>query len=155
MSMHIETPAFAPRQRIPDQFTRQGGNLSPRVEWSGAPADTRSFALVVEDPDAPKGVFRHWAAYDIAPDTSWLGEGAGSGELGSPIRQATNDFGNAHYDGPQPPPGHGMHHYHFRLFALNVDRLEIPDDASAGDVLAAALDNSIAEADVVGVYSRD
>lgn len=155
MSMHIETPAFAPRQRIPDQFTRQGGNLSPRVEWSGAPADTRSFALIVEDPDAPKGVFRHWAAYDIAPDTSWLGEGAGSGELGSPIRQATNDFGNAHYDGPQPPPGHGMHHYHFRLFALNVDRLEIPDDASAGDVLAAALDNSIAEADVVGVYSRD
>ncbi|HEX6636639.1 MAG TPA: YbhB/YbcL family Raf kinase inhibitor-like protein [Steroidobacteraceae bacterium] len=154
MSLNIETPAFAPKQRIPDQFTRQGGNISPRVEWSGAPADTRSFALVVEDPDAPKGTFRHWAAYDIAPDMAWLGEGAGSGELGSPIRQATNDFGNAHYDGPQPPPGHGTHHYHFRLFALNVDRLDVPEEATANDVLQAAMENSIAEADVVGTYSR-
>ena len=155
MRLHIETPAFAPKQRIPDQFTRQGGNVSPRIEWSGAPADTRSFALVVEDPDAPKGTFRHWAAYDIAPDVQWLGEGAGSGELGSPIRQATNDFGNAHYDGPQPPPGHGKHHYRFRLFALNVDHLDVPEDASASDVLSAAMEYSIAEADVVGTYSRD
>lgn len=152
--MHIETPAFAPKQRIPDQFTRQGGNVSPRVEWHGAPADTRSFALVVEDPDAPKGTFRHWAAYDISPDTNWLGEGAGSGELGSPIRQGVNDFGNAHYDGPQPPPGHGTHHYHFRLFALNVPELDVPDDATATDVLDAAMANAIAEADVIGTYSR-
>lgn len=155
MSLHIETPAFAPKQRIPDQFTRQGGNVSPRVEWWGAPADTRSFALVVEDPDAPKGVFRHWAAFDIASDIEWLGEGAGSGELGSPIRQATNDFGNAHYDGPQPPPGHGTHHYHFRLFALNVDRLDLPEGASASQVLSAAMQNSIAEADVIGTFSRE
>lgn len=153
--MDIDTPAFAPKQRIPDQFTRQGGNVSPRVEWSGAPADTRSFALIVEDPDAPKGVFRHWAAYDIAPDMQWLGEGAGSGELGSPIRMATNDFGNAHYDGPQPPPGHGTHHYHFRLFALSVEELDLPEDASAADVLEAAQESAIAEADVVGTYSRD
>jgi Raf kinase inhibitor-like YbhB/YbcL family protein len=155
MTLHIETPAFAPKQRIPDQFSREGGNVSPRVEWQGAPADTRSFALIVEDPDAPRGTFRHWAAYDIDPDVSWLGEGAGSGELGAPIRQATNDFGNAHYDGPQPPPGHGTHHYHFRLFALNVERLDLPDDASASDVLSAAMDNAIAEADVVGTFSRD
>ncbi len=155
MSLHIETPAFAPKQRIPDQFTRQGGNVSPRVEWTGAPADTRSFALIVEDPDAPKGVFRHWAAFDIAPDTGWLGEGAGSGELGAPIRQATNDFGNAHYDGPQPPPGHGTHRYHFRLFALNVERLDLPDDVSASEVLSAAMESSIAEADVIGTFSRE
>jgi Raf kinase inhibitor-like YbhB/YbcL family protein len=153
--MFIETPAFAPHQRIPDQFTRQGGNISPRVEWTGAPAGTRSFALVVEDPDAPKGIFRHWAAYDISADTQWLGEGAGSGELGSPIRQAVNDFGNMHYDGPQPPPGHGVHRYHFRLFALNVPELDVPDDATASDVLDAAMANSIAEADVVGTYSRN
>lgn len=154
MPMHIDTPAFAPKQRIPDQFTRQGGNISPRVEWSGAPADTRSFALIVEDPDAPKGTFRHWAAYDIAPDMQWLGEGAGSGEQGAPIRMATNDFGNAHYDGPQPPPGHGTHRYHFRLFALNVEALDLPEDATARDVLEAAQEVAIAEADVVGTYSR-
>ncbi|HEX6638054.1 MAG TPA: YbhB/YbcL family Raf kinase inhibitor-like protein [Steroidobacteraceae bacterium] len=155
MPFQIETPAFAPKQRIPDQFTRQGGNVSPRVEWHDAPADTRSFALVVEDPDAPKGIFRHWAAFDIAPDVEWLGEGAGSGERGAPIRMATNDFGNAHYDGPQPPRGHGTHHYRFRLFALNVERLELPEDATADQVLEAAMENSIAEADVVGTYSRD
>lgn len=155
MPFQIETPAFAPKQRIPDQFTRQGGNVSPRVEWHDAPADTRSFVLVVEDPDAPKGTFRHWAAFDIAPDVQWLGEGAGSGERGAPIRMATNDFGNAHYDGPQPPRGHGTHHYRFRLFALNVERLELPEDATADQVLEAAMENSIAEADVVGTYSRD
>ena len=154
MAMHLETPAFAPKQRIPDQFTRQGGNISPRVEWQGAPADTRSFALVVENPDAPKGVFHHWAAYDISPDTQWLGEGAGSGELGSPIRQAVNDFGNSHYDGPQPPRGHGTHHYRFRLFALKVPELDVPDDATASDVLDAAMANAIAEADLVGTFSR-
>ncbi len=155
MTMHIDTPAFAPKQRIPDQFTRQGGNISPRVEWTGAPADTRSFALIVEDPDAPKGTFRHWAAYDISPEMQWLGEGAGSGELGAPIRMAVNDFGNAHYDGPQPPPGHGTHRYHFRLFALNVEELDLPDDASAADVLEAAQESAIAEADIVGTFSRD
>jgi len=154
MTMHLETPAFAPKQRIPDQFTRQGANISPRVEWQGAPADTRSFALVVEDPDAPKGTFRHWAAYDISADTQWLGEGAGSGELGLQIRQVVNDFGNPHYDGPRPPKGHGTHRYHFRLFALNVEELGLPDDATATDVLDAAMASAIAEADVVGTYSR-
>src|SRR4029079_17568227 len=102
MSLIIEAPAFAPGQKIPEQFSRDSANVSPRLEWHGAPLDTRSFALVVEDPDAPRGTFRHWAAYDIPQDTEWLEEGAGSGTRGAAIRMARNDWGDAKYDGPQP-----------------------------------------------------
>jgi Raf kinase inhibitor-like YbhB/YbcL family protein len=154
MSLVIETPAFARQARIPVQFTRDGGNVSPRLQWHGAPPATRSFALVVEDPDAPQGTFRHWAAYDIPADSRWLSEGAGSGEQGAPLQMAVNDFGNAHYDGPQPPPGHGQHHYHFRLFALDVNELGLPEDATASQVLDAAVEHCIDEADAVGIYER-
>jgi Raf kinase inhibitor-like YbhB/YbcL family protein len=154
MPLILETPAFAPNQKIPRQFSRDGGNVSPQIEWRGAPAGTQSFALVVEDPDAPRGMFRHWAAYDIPHDADHLSEGAGSGELGAPIQMARNDFGNARYDGPQPPPGHGVHHYHFRLFALDVPELDVPEDADAEQVLEAARAHAIAEADSVGIFQR-
>ncbi|HEV7608479.1 MAG TPA: YbhB/YbcL family Raf kinase inhibitor-like protein [Steroidobacteraceae bacterium] len=154
MALHIEAPAFAPNQNIPAQFSREGGNISPSIEWHGAPPTTRSFALVVEDPDSPKGTFRHWAAYDIPPDAQHLHEGAGSGAQGAPIQMATNDFGNARYDGPQPPPGHGVHHYHFRLFALDVPELDVPEGSSAGQVLEAARAHAIAEADTVGTFEN-
>jgi Raf kinase inhibitor-like YbhB/YbcL family protein len=154
MALTLEIPAFARNAPIPDQFARSGANVSPRVEWHGAPLDTRSFALVVEDPDAPRGTFRHWAAYDIPPDAAWLHEGAGSNTQGAAIKMARNDFGDARYDGPHPPPGHGVHHYRFRLFALDTPRLEVPDDADATQVLEAAIEHSLAEAENVGTFER-
>jgi Raf kinase inhibitor-like YbhB/YbcL family protein len=154
MPLILETPAFAPNQNIPRQFSRDGGNISPHIEWRGAPAGTQSFALIVEDPDAPRGIFRHWAAYDIPHDADFLSEGAGSGLQGAPVQMARNDFGNAQYDGPQPPPGHGVHHYHFRLFALDVPELDVPDDAHAEQVLEAARAHAIAEADSIGTFER-
>jgi Raf kinase inhibitor-like YbhB/YbcL family protein len=154
MSLTIEAPAFEPGKRIPDQFSRDGDNVSPRLEWHGAPEDTRSFALVLEDPDAPRGTFRHWAAYDIPRNVSWLDEGAGSSSQGSAMRMARNDWGDWRYDGPHPPPGHGQHHYHFRLFALDVPELGLPDDATADQLLDAAREHVIAEADVVGTFER-
>jgi Raf kinase inhibitor-like YbhB/YbcL family protein len=154
MALTLEAPAFAPGQRSPEQFARDSANVSPRLEWSGAPMDTRSYALVVEDPDAPYGTFRHWAAYDIPGDAEWLDEGAGSGTRGAAIRMAANDWGDAKYDGPQPPAGRGTHRYRFRLFALDVPRLGLPDDATADQVLEAAREHSIAEADLVGTFER-
>jgi Raf kinase inhibitor-like YbhB/YbcL family protein len=154
MALSIDTPSFARNARIPDQFARDGANVSPRVEWHGAPLDTRSFALIVEDPDAPKGTFRHWAAYDIPGDATWLHEGAGSDALGSAIKMARNDFGDVRYDGPQPPPGHGTHHYHFRLFALDTASLDLPASANAKEVLDAAVEHSLAEAETVGTFER-
>ena len=67
MTLTLRSPAFADGDRIPERHVRSSGNVSPPLEWSGAPKDTKSFALIVEDPDAPRGTFRHWAAFDISP----------------------------------------------------------------------------------------
>jgi len=154
MTLSIKTSAFGQNQRIPAQFTRDGENVSPPMEWQDAPAGTRSYALVVEDPDAPKGTFRHWAAYDIPADIHRLAQGAGSPSQQQSLHMAINDFGNTRYDGPQPPAGHGTHHYHFRLFALNVPELDVPENCRAQDVLQAARAHSLAEADAVGTFER-
>jgi Raf kinase inhibitor-like YbhB/YbcL family protein len=111
---------------------------------------------VVEDPDAPQGTFRHWAAYNIPAGTHQLPEGAGSWIPGAPVKMlmAKNDFGNCGYDGPQPPRGHGTHHYHFRLFALGVAELDMPADCAAQEVLEAARSQALAEGDSVGLCER-
>ena len=154
MALTIHSPAFTANRPIPQQFSREGGNLSPPMEWRGAPAGTRSYALVVEDPDAPHGTFRHWAAYDIPANAHRLPEGAGSREHAAPLHMAVNDFGHARYDGPQPPAGDGAHHYHFRLFALDIPELALPARCGVRDVLAAARDHSLAEAEVVATFER-
>jgi Raf kinase inhibitor-like YbhB/YbcL family protein len=154
MPLTISSPVFSNNQPIPKRFSHDGGNVSPPVSWKGAPPDVKSYALVVEDPDAPKGTFRHWAAYDIPPQLSELPEGAGSDQEVPDLHMARNDFGSKGYDGPQPPAGHGTHHYHFRLFALDVPGLKLPASCSAGDVLDAARSHSIASAEVVGTFER-
>ena len=155
MALVITFP-FPANQKIPARFTRDGENLSPALQWRGEPPEPRSFALVVEDPDAPKGTFRHWAAYNIPAGTHQLPEGAGSNIPGAPARMVTakNDFGNRGYDGPQPPRGHGTHHYHFRLFALGVAELGVPEDCGAQEVLEAARANALEEGDSVGLSER-
>jgi len=155
MTLTVRTPTFRKDRRIPAQFSKDGGNLSPLVKWDGAPPGTRSFALVVEDPDAPKGTFRHWAAYNIPADLHRLDEGSGAPERGAALQMAENDFGHKHYDGPQPPPGDNPHHYHFRLFALDVPELDVDADCSAADVLEAARAHSLAEADTVGTFAQE
>jgi Raf kinase inhibitor-like YbhB/YbcL family protein len=156
MGLAITTPAFTANQKIPERFSRDGDNVSPQLEWRGEPAETRSFALVVEDPDAPKGTFRHWAAYDIPAQAHCLPEGAGSekGVARIQMTMAKNDFGNSHYDGPRPPPGHGVHHYHFRVFALDVPKLDVSSNCAAEEVLEAAQAHTLAEGDVVGLFAR-
>jgi Raf kinase inhibitor-like YbhB/YbcL family protein len=154
MAMTLNSPAFTNGRRIPDRYSKDGENLSPPVEWDGAPADTLSYVLVVEDPDAPKGTFRHWAAYDIPAGEHGLAEGAGSRDPGIAIRMAVNDFGNQHYDGPRPPSGHGVHHYHFRLAALDVLELELAPNANAADVWSSARPHVLAETELVGTYER-
>lgn len=154
MALTLTIPAFMNQAPIPERFSRDGGNVSPGIEWQGSPAGTKSYALVVEDPDAPKRTFRHWAVYNIAPDVERLPEGAGSGGRGEAMRTATNDFGNARYDGPQPPHGHGAHHYHFELFALDVADLALPAHSRAQEVLTAARRHSLAFAEIIGTFER-
>jgi len=108
---------------------------------------------VVEDPDAPSGTFRHWAIYNIAAGETGLPESASKAEPGD-VAHGVNDFGNRHYDGPQPPKGHGPHHYHFRLAALDIARLDLPALTTAEEVWKAARAHVIAETEMVGIYER-
>lgn len=152
--MRLTSPAFADQQRIPERYTRDGGNVSPPLKWADAPQSTRSFALIVEDPDAPRGTFHHWVAYNVPATYQGLEEGAGSSPSAK-IGVAANDFGHHRYDGPQPPRGHGLHHYHFRLVALDVPRLDIlPASAGVMEVIAAMKPHTLAEAQTVGTYER-
>lgn len=116
-------------------FGCTGANVSPALNWSGAPAGTKSYALTCYDPDAPTGSgWWHWIMIDIPPGVAALAAGAGdaSGKgLPPGARHGRSDFGSYAFGGACPPEGHGDHHYHFTLYALSVDKLELPNDASA------------------------
>jgi Raf kinase inhibitor-like YbhB/YbcL family protein len=138
-------------------FGCKGKNLSPALFWSGAPADTKSFAIMVHDPDAPTGSgFWHWVVYNIPAGTESIPAEAGDvKKKGMPVGsvQGRTDFGTFGYGGPCPPPGK-PHHYHFRVFALKVPKLEVPTDATAALIGFSVQANKLAEADLVGLYGR-
>ena len=151
MAFSISSSAFENNGAIPPRFTRDGENVSPPLQWRNVPKEAQSLALVVEDPDAPSGIFRHWAVYDISPSQSGLREGLSAAEADN-LGYGVNDFGYARYDGPQPPQGSGPHHYHFRLFALDVPTLELASTAKVEEVLAAARRHKVGEAEIVGLF---
>ena len=137
----------------------QGQNVSPALSWSGAPAGTKSFALLVHDPDAPTGGagWWHWIVYNIPAAANSIPQGAGTAEgngLPKGTMQGKTDFGSSGYGGPCPPPGHGKHHYHFTLYALKVDKLDVPAGASAAQVGYMANANAIGKARLTGLYGR-
>ena len=152
--MHLSSPAFSDAQRIPRRFTCDGEDLSVPLRWSDAPADTRSFILLCGDPDAPAGVWHHWAVYDIPSDRTELAEGIGRPGVKSGLKQAINDFGRLGYGGPCPPHRHGPHHYQFRVLALSVDHLAVRGNPSCQEIERQARKHAIAEATLVGLYER-
>jgi Raf kinase inhibitor-like YbhB/YbcL family protein len=146
--LSLTSDAFQNQQAIPAHHTCDGGDQSPPLSWGEPPQGTKSFALVIDDPDAPSGTFHHWGAFDIAPSTRRIGAGQ------QPGTQAVNDFGNRGYGGPCPPKGHGPHHYHFKLFALDVDRLSVGPNAKVIDVENEASKHTIARGELIGTYER-
>ena len=144
----VTSDAFQDGGAIPAQYTCDGADQSPALSWSEPPQGTKSFALVVDDPDAPSGTFRHWAAYDIPASTRSIAAGQKVGT------EVTNDMNKPGYSGPCPPKGHGIHHYHFKLFALDVDKLGVGADAKVVDVDKAANQHAIGKAELVGTYER-
>jgi Raf kinase inhibitor-like YbhB/YbcL family protein len=134
----------------PPQFTCEGDNISPALTWTDVPKETRSFALLVEDPDAPKGTYTHWVAYNIPPDKTGLPPGAGNKPDGH--LNGRNDFGNADYGGPCPPPG-SDHRYFFHLFALDT-MLNIPPGAIKTEVEKAMKNHILDHAQIMGRYGR-
>ncbi|MGX8012802.1 YbhB/YbcL family Raf kinase inhibitor-like protein [Mesorhizobium sp. ORM8.1] len=154
MPLTLASPAFSDGGDIPGRYTRDGKNISPPLKWSGIPDEAKSLVLVVQDPDAPSGMFGHWAVFNMSPKVGELPE-AESGRPGpQALRQAINDFGNAYYDGPEPPVGHGVHHYHFRLAALDTPALSVPADAGIEPIWREAQKHAIAQAELIGTYER-
>jgi Raf kinase inhibitor-like YbhB/YbcL family protein len=119
MDFTLSSPEFADGAVIPARHTCDGEDISPRLTWSGAPEGTRSLALVMDDPDAPRGSFTHWVVYDLPTDLKELGEGSTQGTRGR------NSFGKTGYGGPCPPPGDAPHRYRFTLYALDVPTLAL------------------------------
>jgi Raf kinase inhibitor-like YbhB/YbcL family protein len=150
----LATPAFSPGSQIPTEYTCDGADISPGLSWSGVPPGSKSLVLVVEDPDAPSGLFLHWAAYDIPPGTNGLPAGYGRSRPASGFREARNDFGTQGYGGPCPPRGGGTHHYAFRLLAISRPSLDLAPTASDADVLRVAQPYVIQQAELTGTYHR-
>jgi Raf kinase inhibitor-like YbhB/YbcL family protein len=146
--LNLTSDSFQSGQPIPTQYTCDGADQTPVLHWGDPPQGTRGFALVIDDPDAPSGTFRHWGVYNIPASARSIG---GSRRAGSEV---TNDFGKPGYGGPCPPKGHGPHHYHFKLFALDVDPLDVPPNAKVADVENAAQKHAIAQGELIGTYER-
>lgn len=151
MPFQLFSSAFAEGGWIPELHSCEGADISPSLEWSGAPAETKSFALIVEDPDAPNGVWCHWLLYDLGARIQALPQGYKPGSLGV---SGTNDFGKPGYGGPCPPRGHGPHRYFFKLSALNVDTLGLGPGAKRAELVHAMKGRVLADAQYMGRFER-
>lgn len=155
--MEIRSSAFEAQTRIPVKYTGEGDDVSPPLSWSGAPDGVAGYALICDDPDAPGDEpWVHWVIYNIPAGASGLGENIAKTEtLEEPAgaAQGTNSWGTLGYGGPMPPPGHGPHHYHFRLWAL-PESLDHRPGLSKDELLEAIQDHALAEAELIGVYER-
>jgi hypothetical protein len=150
MSFRVTTAAFANGAAIPRRFTCDGEDLSPALEWAGEPANTKSFALIVDDPDAPGGTWNHWLLWDIPASVHALEEG----DSAAAATSGTNDFGNEGYGGPCPPRGRGPHRYFFRLFAVDVPSLGLPRGARRDTLERALRSHALGKAEYQGHYGR-
>lgn len=160
LAIELTSPDIAAGKAMPKAqefkgFGCDGGNLSPALEWKGAPAGTKSFALTVYDPDAPTGSgWWHWVVYDIPATVTSLPKGTTAASLPPGARQGRTDFGARDFGGACPPQGHGVHHYHFVIHALKVDRLDVPEDASPALIGYNIHFNELGSHDLTALYQR-
>ena len=145
MTFTVSSPAFADGQPVPKQFTCDGDNVPPPLTVDHAPKATKSFAVIVDDPDAPTGTFTHWLAYDVPADGNALRAADG--------KTLKNDFGKKGYGGPCPPKGHGPHRYYFTVYAVDVPALDVSGD-SRDDLESALRGHTLGTARLMGRYER-
>lgn len=151
--MQVTSTAFKNNEPIPEQYTCQGKNISPQLSWTGAPAGTRSFVLIVDDPDAPAGVWTHWVVFDLPADTTELSEGTPKSQyITGNAMQGVNDFKYLGYGGPCPPPGK-PHRYFFKLYALDT-MLDLKPGSSKKEVEAAIANHILAQGQLIGTFQR-
>jgi Raf kinase inhibitor-like YbhB/YbcL family protein len=149
----LTSSAFRDGERIPVRHTCDGEDLSPPLAWTGVPVETRSFALICDDPDAPRGTWVHWLIWNLPADAIELAEGVPpQPELRSGARQGLNDGGELGYSGPCPPPGK-PHRYFFRLHALDTS-LNLPAGVHRAELEEAIRGHVLARGTLMGTYER-
>jgi Raf kinase inhibitor-like YbhB/YbcL family protein len=155
MSLSITSPGFEHNADMPSLYTCEGQDAAPPLEWSGAPAGTKSLALIVDDPDAPdpaapKRVWVHWVVFNLPPSSTGLAQGADKAGLPSAARHGLNDWGRTDYGGPCPPIG--RHRYFHKLYALDVELdLQTPTKA---ELLKAMEGHILGTAELIGTYQK-
>ena len=155
-ALKISSSDFKDGQKLAKKFEYNGfgcdgQNIAPSVKWQGAPEDTKSFAFTVYDPDAPTGSgWWHFVAYNISASTKKITRA----KLPDGAVVVANDGGAKEYMGPCPPKGHGDHHYVFTIYALNVEKLELPENASPALVGYMINQHKISSAQIVATYQR-
>jgi Raf kinase inhibitor-like YbhB/YbcL family protein len=150
--LEVRSSAFGEGDRIPSDFTCEGADMSPPLEWSGVPARAQSLVVIVEDPDAPSGNWTHWLVYDLPPDLTQLPTGISIGEKPSMEgSQGLTDFGKTSYRGPCPP--NGQHRYFFKVYALDTI-LRLKPHASKQELSQAMQGHVLAEGFLMGSYDR-
>lgn len=153
MAFSLTSNAFDPGGIVPKKYTCDGPDLSPGLKWTDPPPVTKSFALIMDDPDAPVGTWVHWVLYNLPPETRELHEALPTSEkLPNGALQGTNDFGKTGYGGPCPPKG-PAHRYFFKLYALDT-MLNLGAKATKQDVEKAMKGHLLAEAQLMGKYGR-
>jgi Raf kinase inhibitor-like YbhB/YbcL family protein len=159
-SITLTSKAWHAGQPIPMQsaysgFGVNGGNISPDLTWSGAPLDTKSFALTMYDPDAPTGVgFVHWVVYNIPSEQSSLPAGAGTPDASSPYQTGLSDMGVPGYVGPAPPVGDAPHHYIITIYALDQAKLELPATTTYALLKFSIREHVLAKGEFIGTFKR-
>lgn len=146
--MKISSPSFAENREIPVEYTCDGDNISPPLVIADVPEEAKSLALIVDDPDAPIGIFTHWIIWNIDPKTEEISEG----EVPEGTAEGVNDSGERGYTGPCPP--FGTHHYNFHLYALD-NTLNLTGAAGRGELEEEMEGHIIATATFTGLFSRE
>ena len=153
MTFTLSSSAFGSGAEIPQQYTCKGADSSPALQWSGAPAKTASFALIMDDPDAPAGTWVHWVLWNVPANAHSLPQGVTKQEqLSDGSRQGRNSFGKVGYNGPCPPAGK-THRYFFRLYALDR-KLDLAAGASREQLDAEMKGHALAQAEYMGTFHR-
>ncbi len=152
MTLSISSTAFAAGKPIPAVYSCKGRSVSPPLAWAGTPATTKSFALILDDPDAPSGTFVHWVIYNIPASSGSLPEAVpASAQLPDGSVQGNNGAGQLGYTGPCPPSG--THRYFFKLYALDA-ALTLPSGASKDQLLKAMQGHVLAQGELMGTFSK-
>jgi Raf kinase inhibitor-like YbhB/YbcL family protein len=153
VKIQLSSTAFGERANIPKQHTEDGKNVSPTLRWSDPPEETKSFALICDDPNAPRGTWVHWVIFNRPGSPHELEEGVPTQvELPNGARQGKNDFGKISYGVPAPPRGK-LHRYFFNLYALNM-LLELAPGSTKDQLIAAMKGHVLAEGQLMGQYGR-